>query len=203
MASEEHYDFIWKVVLIGDTGVGKTNLLSRYTRNEFDAESKTTIGVEFSTRNMVIKGKTIRAQIWDTAGQERYRAITSVYYRQAVGALVVYDITKKPTFENLEKWLKELRQHADPNVCVMIVGNKTDLQPQRTILHEEGRAFADEHHYSFIETSALDSTNVGEAFNNLLVDIFKKQVEDTEAKSDTTSRVVPNDNSPNEGQCGC
>ena len=203
MASEEHYDFIWKVVLIGDTGVGKTNLLSRYTRNEFDAESKTTIGVEFSTRNMVIKGKTIRAQIWDTAGQERYRAITSVYYRQAVGALVVYDITKKPTFENLEKWLKELRQHADPNVCVMIVGNKTDLRPQRTILHEEGRAFADEHHYSFIETSALDSTNVGEAFNNLLVDIFKKQVEDTEAKSDTTSRVVPNDNSPNEGQCGC
>ena len=132
MASEEHYDFIWKVVLIGDTGVGKTNLLSRYTRNEFDAESKTTIGVEFSTRNMVIKGKTIRAQIWDTAGQERYRAITSVYYRQAVGALVVYDITKKPTFENLEKWLKELRQHADPNVCVMIVGNKTDLRAKST-----------------------------------------------------------------------
>ncbi|CAC5381424.1 RAB11B [Mytilus coruscus] len=205
MASEEHYDFIWKVVLIGDSGVGKTNLLSRYTRNEFDAESKTTIGVEFSTRNMVIKGKTIRAQIWDTAGQERYRAITSVYYRQAVGALVVYDITKRHTFENLQKWLSELQQHADPNVCVIIVGNKTDLREQRTVTHEEGRAFADERHFSFIETSALDSSNVGEAFNNLLIDIFKKQVEESEAKADSTSRVVPNDDSANENNsaCGC
>lgn len=203
MATEEHYDFIWKVVLIGDSGVGKTNLLSRYTRNEFDAESKTTIGVEFSTRNMVIKGKTIRAQIWDTAGQERYRAITSVYYRQAVGALVVYDITKKHTFDNLHKWLGELKQHADPNVCVMVVGNKTDLKQHRTVTHDEGRTFSDDKKFSFIETSALDSTNVGEAFNNLLVDIYKKQVEDLDAKDDSTSRIVPSDTANENSACGC
>jgi Ras-related protein Rab-11A len=98
------------VVVIGDSGVGKSNLLSRFTRNEFNLESKSTIGVEFATRSVSIEGKTIKAQIWDTAGQERYRAITSAYYRGAVGALVVYDITKDVSFENVEKWLTELKE---------------------------------------------------------------------------------------------
>ncbi|WAR29232.1 YPT31-like protein [Mya arenaria] len=104
-----------KIVLVGDSGVGKTNLLSRFTRNEFNMESKSTIGVEFATRNMQIKGKTVRAQIWDTAGQERYRAITSVYvyYRGAVGALVVYDISKASSFENLDKWLDIFKLQVD------------------------------------------------------------------------------------------
>lgn len=208
--TEEQYDFIWKVVLVGDSGVGKTNLLSRFTRNEFNAESKSTIGVEFATRNLTIKGKTVRAQIWDTAGQERYRAITSVYYRGAVGALVVYDITKPQTFENLSKWLEELKEHADPYVCIMIVGNKTDLRSVRAIQQEQGRLKAEEHKYSFIETSALDATNVGEAFNNLLVDIFKVQVEDQNLDSksaDNTSRIVPKSseesNQQEAQQCGC
>lgn len=175
---DEQYDFIWKVVLVGDSGVGKTNLLSRFTRNEFNAESKSTIGVEFATRNVQIKGKTVRAQIWDTAGQERYRAITSVYYRGAVGALVVYDITKTLSFENLDKWLNELKEHADPYCCIMIVGNKSDLKHLRAVETEDGRLLAEKSNFSFIETSALDSSNVAEAFNNLLVDIFKLQVED-------------------------
>lgn len=174
---EEQYDFIWKVVLVGDSGVGKTNLLSRFTRNEFNIESKSTIGVEFATRNVSIKGKTVRAQIWDTAGQERYRAITSVYYRGAVGALVVYDISKTSSFENLDKWLGELKEHADPHCCIMLVGNKVDLKHLRAVITEEGRCLAERHNFSFIETSALDNTNVGEAFNNLLVDIYKLQVE--------------------------
>ncbi|XP_078328689.1 ras-related protein Rab-11B-like [Crassostrea virginica] len=204
MGAEDQYDFIWKVVLVGDSGVGKTNLLSRFTRNEFHAESKTTIGVEFATRNVQIRGKTVRAQIWDTAGQERYRAITSVYYRGAVGALVLYDITKPQTFENLDKWIRELKEHADPCVCIMIVGNKTDLKTQRIVSTEEGRTLAEKYHYSFIETSALDSSNVGEAFNNLLVDIFKIQTESE--KSDSTSRIVPQENKGQQNQashCGC
>ncbi|XP_064595929.1 ras-related protein rab-11.1-like [Liolophura sinensis] len=174
----DQYDFIWKVVLVGDSGVGKTNLLSRFTRNEFNAESKSTIGVEFATRNVNIKGRTIRSQIWDTAGQERYRAITSVYYRGAVGALVVFDITKPQSFANLDRWVQELREHADPCVRIMLVGNKTDLRHLRAVTLDDGRIFAEKHHYSFIETSALDCTNVGTAFNNLLVDIYKAQVED-------------------------
>lgn len=175
---DDQYDYIWKVVLVGDSGVGKTNLLSRFTRNEFNAESKSTIGVEFATRNVNIKGKMVRAQIWDTAGQERYRAITSVYYRGAVGALVVYDLTKPQTFHNLDKWLQELREHAESTVRIMLVGNKTDLRHLRAVTMEEGRTLAEKHNFSFTETSALDSTNVGEAFNNLLVDIFKTQVEE-------------------------
>uniref|UniRef100_A0A4W3K1J5 RAB11a, member RAS oncogene family n=1 Tax=Callorhinchus milii TaxID=7868 RepID=A0A4W3K1J5_CALMI len=115
------------VVLIGDSGVGKSNLLSRFTRNEFNLESKSTIGVEFATRSIQVDGKTIKAQIWDTAGQERYRAITSAYYRGAVGALLVYDIAKHLTYENVERWLKELRDHADSNIVIMLVGNKSDL----------------------------------------------------------------------------
>ncbi|KAK3580752.1 hypothetical protein CHS0354_023033 [Potamilus streckersoni] len=209
-SGEEQYDFIWKIVLVGDSGVGKTNLLSRFTRNEFNIESKSTIGVEFATRNLQIKGRTVRAQIWDTAGQERYRAITSVYYRGAVGALVMYDITKTTTFANLGKWLDELREHADPHACIMIVGNKTDLKHLRAVEAEEGRALAERHNYSFMETSALDATNVVEAFNNLLVDIFKIQVEDLSTpalpmKPDSGRRLQTETGQlqSEEGLCGC
>ncbi|NIG60019.1 ras-related protein Rab-11B isoform X2 [Pontoporia blainvillei] len=132
-----------EVVLIGDSGVGKSNLLSRFTRNEFNLESKSTIGVEFATRSIQVDGKTIKAQIWDTAGQERYRAITSAYYRGAVGALLVYDIAKHLTYENVERWLKELRDHADSNIVIMLVGNKSDLRHLRAVPTDEARAFAE------------------------------------------------------------
>ena len=130
------------VVLIGDSGVGKSNLLSRFTRNEFNLESKSTIGVEFATRSIQVDGKTIKAQIWDTAGQERYRAITSAYYRGAVGALLVYDIAKHLTYENVERWLKELRDHADQNIVIMLVGNKSDLRHLRAVPTDEAKTFA-------------------------------------------------------------
>jgi small GTP-binding protein len=130
------------VVLIGDSGVGKSNLLSRFTRNEFNLDSKSTIGVEFATRSIQVDAKTIKAQIWDTAGQERYRAITSAYYRGAVGALLVYDISKHQTYENVTRWLKELRDHADSNIVIMLVGNKSDLRHLRAVPTEEAKQFA-------------------------------------------------------------
>uniref|UniRef100_A0A3P8NCW0 Ras-related protein Rab-25 n=1 Tax=Astatotilapia calliptera TaxID=8154 RepID=A0A3P8NCW0_ASTCA len=137
-----------RLVLIGDSGVGKSNLLSRFTRNEFNLESKSTIGVEFATRSIQVDGKTVKAQIWDTAGQERYRAITSAYYRGAVGALLVYDIAKHLTYENVERWLKELRDHADSNIVIMLVGNKSDLRHLRAVPTDEARAFAGETSFS-------------------------------------------------------
>eukprot|EP00698_Gefionella_okellyi_P018166 TRINITY_DN5419_c0_g1_i1.p1 TRINITY_DN5419_c0_g1~~TRINITY_DN5419_c0_g1_i1.p1 ORF type:complete len:217 (-),score=47.64 TRINITY_DN5419_c0_g1_i1:185-835(-) len=173
MSKDDEYDYLFKVVLIGDSGVGKSNLLSRFTRNEFNLESKSTIGVEFATRSVQCSGKTIKAQIWDTAGQERYRAITSAYYRGAVGALLVYDISKHLTYENVEKWLKELRDHADSNIVIMLVGNKSDLRHLRAVPSEEARAFAEKHGLSFIETSALDSTNVEAAFQTILTEIHR------------------------------
>jgi small GTP-binding protein len=114
--------------LIGDSGVGKSNLLLRYTKNQFKKHSQSTIGVEFATRNIAVDDQQVRAQIWDTAGQERYRAITNAYYRNAVGALLVYDVTKPQSFLNIEKWFSELREHAEYNIVVLLVGNKTDLK---------------------------------------------------------------------------
>ncbi|KAI6208575.1 hypothetical protein M3Y96_00129600 [Aphelenchoides besseyi] len=163
--ADESYDYLFKV--------GKSNLLSRFTRNEFNLESKSTIGVEFATRSIQVEGKIVKAQIWDTAGQERYRAITSAYYRGAVGALLVYDIAKHMTYENVARWLRELRDHADQNIVIMLVGNKSDLRHLRAVPTEEAMAYAEKYQVSFIETSALDSTNVEKAFTNILTEIYK------------------------------
>ncbi|XP_016133466.1 ras-related protein Rab-25-like [Sinocyclocheilus grahami] len=174
MGTDLTYNFVFKVVLIGESGVGKSNLLSRFTKNEFNHDSRTTIGVEFSTRSIQVDSITIKAQIWDTAGLERYRAITSAYYRGAVGALLVYDITKHLTYENVERWLKELYVHADPHIVVMLVGNKSDLGNVRTVPTEEAKDFAEAKGLLFMETSALESTNVESAFLEVLTAIHKK-----------------------------
>jgi len=137
--ADDDYDYLFKVVLIGDSGVGKSNLLSRFTKNEFSLESKSTIGVEFATRSIHVDDKIVKAQIWDTAGQERYRAITSAYYRGAVGALLVYDVTRHVTFENIERWLKELRDHTESSIVIMLVGNKADLRHLRAISTEDAK----------------------------------------------------------------
>ncbi|CAA3017398.1 ras-related RABA1f [Olea europaea subsp. europaea] len=171
--ADDDYDYLFKVVLIGDSGVGKSNLLSRFTRNEFSLESKSTIGVEFATRSIRVDDKVVKAQIWDTAGQERYRAITSAYYRGAVGALLVYDVTRHVTFENVERWLRELRDHTDSNIVIMLVGNKADLRHLRAVQTEDAKAFAEKEHAFFMETSALESMNVENAFTEVLTQIHQ------------------------------
>ncbi|KAL3538493.1 hypothetical protein ACH5RR_001859 [Cinchona calisaya] len=171
--ADEEYDYLFKVVLIGDSAVGKSNILSRFTRNEFCLESKSTIGVEFATRTLQVEGRTIKAQIWDTAGQERYRAITSAYYRGALGALLVYDVTKPTTFENVSRWLKELRDHADSNIVIMLIGNKIDLKHLRAVATEDAQSYAEKEGLSFIETSALEATNVEKAFQTILGEIYR------------------------------
>ncbi|KAL3684063.1 hypothetical protein R1sor_002085 [Riccia sorocarpa] len=170
---EKSEDYLFKVVLIGDSAVGKSNLLSRYARNEFHLNSKATIGVEFQTQSMEIDNKEIKAQIWDTAGQERFRAVTSAYYRGAMGALVVYDISRRSTFENVSKWLEELRMHSDASVVTMLVGNKCDLHNARDISTEDGNALAEKENLFFIETSALDATNVNKAFQTVVREIYR------------------------------
>jgi len=171
---EAEYDLLVKIVLIGDTGVGKSNLLTRFTRNEFMIDSKSTIGVEFATKNVSVDGKILKAQIWDTAGQERFRAITSAYYKGAVGALVVYDIARQATFENVEVWLKELREHSQHDIVVMLVGNKSDQRNRRKVATEDALALAEKHGLAFIETSALDGSGVDDAFRNILSEIYQK-----------------------------
>ncbi|WVZ03117.1 hypothetical protein V8G54_023923 [Vigna mungo] len=165
--ADDDYDYLFKVVLIGDSGVGKSNLLSRFTKNEFSLESKSTIGVEFATRSIHVDDKIVKAQIWDTAGQE------SAYYRGAVGALLVYDVTRHVTFENVERWLKELRDHTDANIVIMLVGNKADLRHLRAVATDDAKAFAERENTFFMETSALESLNVDNAFTEVLTQIYR------------------------------
>lgn len=166
-------DYVFKIVLIGDSAVGKSQLLARFARNEFSLDSKATIGVEFQTRTLVIDHKTVKAQIWDTAGQERYRAVTSAYYRGAVGAMLVYDITKRQTFDHVARWLEELRGHADNNIVIMLIGNKSDLGNLRAVPTEDAKEFAQREGLFFLETSALEAVNVESAFLTVLTEIYR------------------------------
>ncbi|KAL4339370.1 hypothetical protein GQ457_08G024120 [Hibiscus cannabinus] len=170
---DQKIDYVFKAVLIGDSAVGKSQLLARFTRNEFNIDSKATIGVEFQTKTLLIDRKSIKAQIWDTAGQERYRAVTSAYYRGAVGAMLVYDITKRQSFDNVAKWLEELRGHADKNIVVMLVGNKSDLGSLRAVPMEDAKEFAQQEGLFFMETSALEDTNVESAFVTVVTEIYR------------------------------
>merc|ERR1712216_368399 len=164
----DDYDYLFKVVLIGDSGVGKSNLLSRFTRNEFSLESKSTIGVEFATRSLDVDGKT-------------------------VGALLVYDMTKHDSYEDAAKWLKELRDHADANIVIMLVGNKSDLEHLRVVQTSDAAKYAETEGLSFIETSALESTNVESAFQNILTEIYdivsKKALDDGDDANGGTIEV--------------
>jgi len=179
MAAGDDFDYIFKIVLAGDSGVGKSCLLSRYARNEFTLETKPTIGVEFLTKIVEMpnedpgeKPKCVKAQIWDTAGQERFRAITSAYYRGALGVVVCYDITKRKSFENVPLWLNEMKANCEP-VATMLVGTKTDLQYQREVSTDEAVEYAQREHMLFMETSAQSAYNVEEAFNEVTRTIFQ------------------------------
>ncbi|KAF2313304.1 hypothetical protein GH714_010271 [Hevea brasiliensis] len=169
---EEKRDYVFKAAVIGDSAVGKTHLLSWFTKNKFCFDSKSTIGVEFQTRTVTIEGKVVTAQIWDTAGQDRYRAVTSAYYRGAMGAMLLYDITKRPTFDHVARWLEELRAHADNSIVITLIGNKADLVDQRVVPTEDAVEFAENQGLFFSETSALSGDNVDRAFFRLLEEIY-------------------------------
>jgi len=187
-SDDDNYDYLYKVVVTGDSGVGKTNIITRFTANEFHLENKATIGVEFGHSELTLQdGTKIKVQIWDTAGQERFRAITRGYYRGAVGALIVYDITKAVTFKNVEKWLQEMHEHADKDIVIMLVGNKLDLKASREVATEDAKRFAQKNNLLYIETSALDGENIQLAFQQTINAIYesKKQQRSTEEPRQT------------------
>ncbi len=159
---------LFKVVIIGDSGVGKSNLMMRYTQNEFSTDTPSTIGVEFMTKSVRNEGREVKVQIWDTAGQERFRAISRSIYHGAKGAMLVYDITSQSSFDNLSNWLTELRVHVHPSTAIFLVGNKCDLEHLRVVKKEAADRFARENGLSFIETSAAERINVDRAFEWLV-----------------------------------
>jgi len=166
-------NFFFKCCVVGDMGVGKTNLLSRFAKDEFSTTSKATVGCEYMCKQIQHDGQTIEAQVWDTAGQERYKAVTQAFFRGCMGALIIYDITKRDSFENCHKWLKELRTHTDQSVVAMLVGNKIDLRHQQAVHVDDAKDFAEDNNLAFIETSARDATNVDLAFETILIEIYR------------------------------
>ena len=181
---DENYEMMFKVVLVGDSSVGKTNIMSKYLKNEFHEDSKATVGVEFGSKQFTIEGHSIKAQIWDTAGQERYKAITSAYYKGAKGAFAVYDITRRSSFESIEKWVNDLSSTADKKVTIVIIGNKSDLEDHRQITKEEGQEKANKLQVAFLETSAFSGENLDKAFEMMVNEIYKKCHEEMLAEAD-------------------
>ena len=206
--NEENYEVMFKVVLIGDMKVGKTNIVSRYIKNEFNKDSISTIGVEFGSKELVIEGHNVKVQIWDTAGQEKYKSITNAYYKGAKGAFVVYDITNKNSFDNADNWLNNLRASADKKCSIILIGNKSDLENKREVSIEQGEEKAKNSEIAFMETSALSGDNIDKAFEMMINEAYKichsEMLADVNidiGKSDELSLKRPKEETPDNKKC--
>lgn len=183
------YDFLFKLVLIGDSGVGKSCLLLRFADDNFTDSYISTIGVDFRFRTITIDKKTVKLQIWDTAGQERFRTITSAYYRGADGIIMVYDVTNQESFEHVEEWLSEVDRYANENTSKLLVGNKADLVDDKVVQEETAQRFAEKLGVPFLETSAKTATNVDAAFLTMAKELIKQRTEKP-AKTGKSGNVV-------------
>ncbi|KAK9357068.1 ras family-domain-containing protein [Lipomyces doorenjongii] len=187
MASSRNYDILIKLLLIGDSGVGKSCLLLRFSEDSFTPSFITTIGIDFKIRTIDLDGKRIKMQIWDTAGQERFRTITTAYYRGAMGILLVYDVTDEKSFNNIRNWFSNVEQHASEGVNKLLIGNKCDWEEKRAVSTEQGKALANELGIPFIEASAKANINVEEAFVSLARQI--KQRVDLASEPQQTNNI--------------
>jgi len=198
------YDYLFKLLLIGDSGVGKSCLLLRFADDTYTESYISTIGVDFKIRTIELEGKTVKLQIWDTAGQERFRTITSSYYRGAHGIIVVYDVTDNDTFSNVKQWLQEIDRYASEGVNKLLVGNKSDLTGKKVVEYSVAKEFADQLNIPFLETSAKNATNVEQAFLTMA-----KQIKDRMGSSSTssgaakTSTVTPGQTMQPQAASGC
>jgi Ras-related protein Rab-1A len=173
---QRDYDYLFKLVLIGDSGVGKSCLLLRFADDAFTESYISTIGVDFRFRTVKIDQKTVKLQIWDTAGQERFRTITSAYYRGADGIIMVYDVTSQDSFDHVNDWLKEVNRYASEGTCKLLVGNKSDRSTDKVVTAEQAKEFADDLGIAFLETSAKSAQNVEEAFLTMAGELIKQRL---------------------------
>ena len=179
-AIEIKYDHLYKIIIIGDTSVGKTAILSKYLKGVFPTSPLSTVATEFATKIIQIKeGGYIKAQIWDTAGQEKYKSITYHHYRKSVGGIIVYDITKKSTFDNVKNWYQDLIDLGEKGCVIALVGNKLDLiernERKREVSKAEAQGYADDNHMLFFETSAYNGNNINDIFEELLQTIYTER----------------------------
>ena len=177
---ETKYDHLYKIIIIGDTSVGKTALLSKYLKGVFPTSPLSTVATEFATKIIQIKeGGYIKAQIWDTAGEEKYKSITYHHYKKSVGGLIVYDITKKSSFDNVKNWYNDLITKAEKGCIIALIGNKLDLvqrnERKREVSREEAQSYAEDNHMLFYETSAYNGSNINDIFEELMQTIYTER----------------------------
>jgi len=186
---DEEYSMIFKIILVGDSGVGKTNILSRYVNDYSSDSTKSTVGVELGCKIEEINNTKVKIQIWDTAGQERYKSITQTYYKGAKGALIVYDISRKESFLNVDKWIGDLKEYGEENVCVLLIGNKCDLDNIRQVSLDEVTKKAEQYKIGFCETSALNKKNIDYAFQKL-IKLVTEKIPGNDEKYGNKSNVI-------------
>jgi len=178
MSHTATYDMQIKLLMIGDSGVGKTCLLLRYANDSFSPTFITTIGIDFKIKNIEIDDKRVKLQIWDTAGQERFRTITTSYFRGAQGIVLVYDVTDRRSFESIRNWISQIQQHADVHVNKILVGNKCDMLDEKVVSTEEGAKLASEFGMEFWETSAKNDVNVEQSFHSIAKSVKNRLIAD-------------------------
>jgi Ras-related protein Rab-8A len=202
MSKAAAYDFLIKLLLIGDSGVGKSCLLLRFSGDEFNSSFITTIGIDFKIKTIELEGKTIKLQIWDTAGQERFRTITTAYYRGAMGILLVYDVTDEQSFQNIRNWIRNIEQHAADNVDKLLVGNKCDMTDDKLVETSVGQALADEYSIDFFETSAKNNINVVECFTSIAKKIKTRLMDNPGAAAPASGGVRVTEGNANAKKAG-
>ncbi|KAL5457071.1 hypothetical protein EMCRGX_G034308 [Ephydatia muelleri] len=194
LQSGSNFDYSFKLALIGDSGVGKTCVLTRYTDNQFQPSFLSTIGIDFKVKMIRLNGKTIKLQIWDTAGQDRFRSITPAIYRDALGIFVLYDLTRRDSFDNVKVWLEDIEKYASSSgLEMMLVANKCDLHDLRAVTTAEGKRLAEEHKMTYVETSAESNLNITEAFEIMAKNIFAKSSSITQSQRTDTVVITPED----------
>eukprot|EP01084_Bolivina_argentea_P216106 367132_1 len=208
MTSRQPHDYKIKLLMIGDSGVGKSCLVLRFSNNQFTSSFITTIGIDFKIKTIEIDGKRVKIQLWDTAGQERFRTITNAYYRGADGVLLVYDVTDEHSFMNIRTWMNNIEQHASESISKVIMGNKCDMINDRVISADRGRDLASEYNVSFYETSAKTDINVQKVFIDIAKDVIKNKFLSEEQQDITRNKengfsLHQKQNGNNQRNCAC
>uniref|UniRef100_H2Z2R3 Ras-related protein Rab-3 n=1 Tax=Ciona savignyi TaxID=51511 RepID=H2Z2R3_CIOSA len=207
-AADQNFDYMFKLLIIGNSSVGKTSFLFRYADDSFTSAFVSTVGIDFKVKTVFRHDKRVKLQIWDTAGQERYRTITTAYYRGAMGFILMYDITNEESFNSVQDWSTQIKTYSWDNAQVTLVGNKCDMEDERVISTERGKQLADQLGFEFFETSAKDNVNVKQVFERLVDLICVKMSESLESdpslgNANKGTRLSENDQEQSTGNCAC
>lgn len=207
-SADQHFDYMFKILIIGNSSVGKTSFLFRYADDSFTSAFVSTVGIDFKVKAVVRNDKKMKLQIWDTAGQERYRTITTAYYRGAMGFILMYDVTNVESFNSVQDWVTQIKTYSWDNAQVILVGNKSDMESERVVTYERGKQLADQLGLEFFETSAKENINVKNVFERLVDIICDKMSDNIDADQSAMNmnrgtRLTDNPQANNPNNCQC